>query len=279
VLSDNSHPSDKNTATSLSPDYFSLIHIVLAAQDYNTLSDRFPELLKIVYDALQTEGTLRVNQLPPTHRIQLKLAGFAFSDSPDISSGILEATKAAKSVNGGPTSVPLSMPLPRRNGTSKEAKKALWSINRDSPKIDTESLITDEDWIKPTCEPFDPVNRPRRKKACKGCTCGLADLLEEENNQSNVVLLDGSQNGLAQEVAPSEKDRLLKAAKAAPNATSSCGSCYLGDAFRCASCPYIGAYLCYIERNVFLMTRALLSGLPAFKPGEKVQIDLGMDDI
>eukprot|EP01083_Nonionella_stella_P027157 74733_1 len=59
------------------------------------------------------------------------------------------------------------------------------------------------------------------RKACKDCTCGRAE-------------------GLLAEDAPAQP--------------SACGSCYLGDAFRCSTCPFLGK--------------------PAFTPGDEVKLAL-----
>merc|ERR1712136_517916 len=110
---------------------------------------------------------------------------------------------------------------------STAEKNAIWSLdNLDDEEvdlIDPDTLIDEEDLKKPEAESLRVCGTTGKRKACKDCSCGLAEELNGE-----------------------------KQASAEPTAKSSCGSCYLGDAFRCASCPYLG--------------------MPAFKPGEKVQL-------
>lgn len=84
-----------------------------------------------------------------------------------------------------------------------------------------------------------------RRKACKNCTCGRAEA------EQQVVSLDLTEDD-EQEVVEVDPT---------PKAVSGCGSCALGDAFRCSTCPYLG--------------------MPAFNPGEKVTLGgmFGKDDI
>lgn len=110
---------------------------------------------------------------------------------------------------------------------SKAAK--VWMLSADDTLdenvelINEDDLLDEEDLKKPDPSTLKVCATTKQRKACKNCSCGLAEELESE------------------EAAKVEQNRSSK---------SSCGSCYLGDAFRCASCPYLG--------------------MPAFKPGEKI---------
>uniref|UniRef100_A0A8C9GRL6 Anamorsin n=1 Tax=Piliocolobus tephrosceles TaxID=591936 RepID=A0A8C9GRL6_9PRIM len=70
-------------------------------------------------------------------------------------------------------------------------------------------------------------------RVCDNCTCGRK---EKQNSLEKKILNDNEVEYVTE------------------NVTSSCGNCYLGDAFRCSSCPY--------------------KGLPAFQPGENVKLNL-----
>lgn len=94
----------------------------------------------------------------------------------------------------------------------------------------------------PECQP----KTGRRRRACKDCTCGLADKLEAEDKERRANA-DKELNVLKLDTGDlAELDFTVE------GKTGSCGSCALGDAFRCDGCPYMG--------------------LPAFKPGQEVQI-------
>ncbi|XP_061532518.1 anamorsin isoform X2 [Phycodurus eques] len=98
----------------------------------------------------------------------------------------------------------------------------------DVDLVDSDALLDEEDLKKPEPvslkAPSCGTQASKKKKACTNCTCGLAEEMEESKGQQKTIL-----------------------------PKSACGSCYLGDAFRCASCPYMG--------------------MPAFKPGEKIVLE------
>ncbi|KAJ7774252.1 cytokine-induced anti-apoptosis inhibitor 1, Fe-S biogenesis-domain-containing protein [Mycena maculata] len=249
-------------ATFLDAGFYSAVHITLSAPEYEDLLPKASALLAQLRDGLAPLGTLTLHNVPaPSTKFpsELTLAGFTIL-SPEPSALVAQKPAHAPSV-----ALPLkngAVPLKRKR-TDPATKKALWALSTPgTPPIDAEKLLTPADRARPvpTCEPVN-ISAPRRKRACKNCSCGLRELEEEEERtgKSKVVLLDGAQDGEAVEVSKMERERLVQAARDAPKATSSCGSCFLGDAFRCASCPYLG--------------------LPAFQPGEKVEIDFGMDDI
>lgn len=94
--------------------------------------------------------------------------------------------------------------------------------------------------LAPSCRPVTG----KRRRACKDCTCGLAQRLEAE---------DAAKRATAdQNLAKLRADELAEVDFTVQGKVGSCGNCALGDAFRCDGCPYIG--------------------LPAFKPGEEVRL-------
>jgi len=234
-------------ATTLEPSFYASMHVILTESEYRSLTPEHPQFLSQLLAGLSPLGTLHLLNLASavqTLLSELTLAGFhILSALPDEGTLIAQKPAPPSSATVPPKSI-VSPSVPLRKKTDPAKKKALWALTTEDDhtyKIDPESLLTEADKTRPvpTCEPVNS-STPRRKRACKGCTCGLAELEEEERKSGKVVLLDGSQNGETMVVTQSEKERLLGAAKNAPKATSSCGNCFLGDAFRCASCPYLG---------------------------------------
>lgn len=259
-------------ATTLAASSYSSIHVVLTPPEYSSLLSDLQPFLSQLLEGLSPHGKLHLLNLPTgllNVPQELTLAGFTVLESvlQDADSRVIARKPGStpKTLSNGAVSLRRRADLARQS-----SKKALWTLSSPStPSIDADALLTTADRTRPipTCEPVNS-GAPRRKKACKNCTCGLADIETEEAKSGKVVLLDADDG---------EKDRVIAAAKAAPKATSSCGSCFLGDAFRCASCPYLGVSHSSPEGWPQLMR--IFLGLPAFNPGEKVEIDLGMDDI
>ncbi|KAI9468747.1 electron carrier [Coemansia sp. RSA 989] len=139
----------------------------------------------------------------------------------------------------------LSFGKKAKSGTAASDKPArkVWMIRVDSDDDDDaeiedqDELLKDEDLVRPDMASLArPGDLKPRRKPCKNCTCGLADGGDVDESQA---------------CKPAETKKAKKPVDVV-NVKSSCGSCSLGDAFRCSSCPYLG--------------------MPAFKPGEQVKL-------
>ncbi|KAK5127391.1 hypothetical protein LTR85_006730 [Meristemomyces frigidus] len=111
-------------------------------------------------------------------------------------------------------------------------------------QIDPDTLLTEEDRQKPIIVPDACKPNTKRRRACKDCTCGLAQRIEAEDK---VKRANADEN-----LAKLSANDLTEVDFTVQGKVGSCGNCALGDAFRCDGCPYIG--------------------LPAFKPGEEVRL-------
>ncbi|KAJ8669130.1 hypothetical protein QAD02_000389 [Eretmocerus hayati] len=183
----------------------------------NIANDILDEALRI----LKPQGTVVAHEPVDEkdlrrHVLKLKLSGFLIEGDESklikLDNGLSICETVGRKPNYEPgSSVKLCL---------KPAAK-VWKLDNDEDEdlIDEDNLLDESDTLKPEAASLKVCGTTGKRKACKDCSCGLAEEL----------------NGEA-------------AAKEQPK--SSCGNCYLGDAFRCASCPYLG--------------------MPAFKPGEKI---------
>ncbi|GJC98527.1 Fe-S cluster assembly protein DRE2 [Colletotrichum higginsianum IMI 349063] len=117
----------------------------------------------------------------------------------------------------------------------------------DDDLIDEDTLLTDADLSRPLNIPPECAPKAgKRRRACKDCTCGLAERIAAEDAAARASA------DKALEAVKLGADDLAEVDFTVQGKVGSCGNCALGDAFRCDGCPYIG--------------------LPPFKPGEEVRI-------
>ena len=152
-------------------------------------------------------------------QLDLKIQGFknivASTDSGDCDHFIC-CEKPAWEVG---TSSNIAIPLASVNTMNLEKNVSAWKVTltdlADDDLIDESELMDDDIVVnKPADCGVDPTGIAGKKRACKNCSCGLAEI--EQAAEKAGVLMDTS----------------------VPK--SACGGCSKGDAFRCAGCPFLG---------------------------------------
>uniref|UniRef100_A0A915DAE4 Anamorsin homolog n=1 Tax=Ditylenchus dipsaci TaxID=166011 RepID=A0A915DAE4_9BILA len=203
--------------------------IVIVTDEFCLTDQSAPNTLQMLIAFMAEAGSLDLSK-------NARLAGFVElveEAGPYVGTARLRGSKPAFS------STAFKLQLPQNQSLTKTmSESSKWSLSNnvdDQELIDENLLLTEDDLKKPDLEELKTVTdelkqgcdeeaKQKKKRACKNCTCGLAEELDAGKTA---------------------------ASSAEPN-KSACGSCYLGDAFRCATCPHLGK--------------------PPFKPGETVKL-------
>ncbi|KAL2312264.1 Fe-S cluster assembly protein dre2 [Schizosaccharomyces pombe] len=217
---------------------------VIAAIDDGAWSSTLGPILSQAFASVHPGGTLRVystaDEADESFEMTALLSGWLIESK---SPWILSRPNQVEAV---------PIKLSNKNGQSASKNKILDFLKSDKENLisgdDDQELIDEDELLDesahdnvlkvPECKP-EPG---KKKRACKNCTCGLREMEERESSKTSAQL-EAVKLTDTTEVDFTEK---LKS----KNAVSSCGNCYLGDAFRCSGCPYIG--------------------MPAFNPGDTV---------
>jgi len=166
---------------------------------------------------------------------RLLLSGLPGATPSSSSNDIAAAVQATKPTwdTGVRAAISLKKKTPKAETTWKISLNDNNDGDKDDELVDEDALLTEEDHAqRPTITADNAAAADdcevgaSGKKACKNCTCGRAEGKMEEVK-------------LTREMLENPK-------------TGGCGSCGLGDAFRCAGCPY--------------------KGLPSFEEGKPIQL-------
>jgi hypothetical protein len=182
--------------------------------------------------ALKSGGNVVILRHAASENLVASLTLAGFVDAKPVNS--LDTTgDAVVAVARKPTwTTGASMPLKKKQ--TQSATKGAW---KDAGAAGSAAALIDENSLLDENEKaFKPAKSDgdcsTKSTACANCSCGRA---EEEAAGKKAA-----------------KPKLTTAMLEHAGEGSSCGNCSLGDAFRCGGCPY--------------------RGLPAFKPGEKIEL-------
>lgn len=263
--------------STLPDDTYSEILLLLGEDDQSNTSIIPAEVVKKVFKAMRAGGRWKLAGgggwvREGQEKVKFLLEGFVVEAGGEVVKPDFGGVKEVKlglrrtgGAGGGKVVRPVvAKPVVARPVEKRPVAATVGFVNGDEEEeesddelIDEDELMADESLATPVQIPPECAPRPgKRRRACKDCTCGLKEQIEEEDRAKREKAdkaLEAVKKKAAEGVKLDAND-LAEIDFTVEGKASSCGNCYLGDAFRCDGCPYIG--------------------LPAFKPGEKVVLDL-----